>query len=58
MFTFDLWMRFCLVAGFFISTASSNLLAAQGGQNVAPYKPPDPPAVPSNADLLRGEYGA
>jgi aminopeptidase N len=57
MFNFVRWMRFRLVAGFLISTAGSNLLAAQGGQNVTPYKPPDPPAVPSHADLLRGEYG-
>ena len=57
MSIFFRWMRFCLVAGFFVSIAGSNLLAAQSGQNVTPYNPPDPPAGLLHADLLRGEYG-
>jgi aminopeptidase N len=35
----------------------ASALAAQTIHNVTPNKPPDPPAVPTHADLLRGEYG-
>src|SRR5262249_23469253 len=40
-----------------LSAGSSLFAQTKESQPVVPYTPPVPPAVPTHADLLRGEYG-